>query len=121
MLNLSTYFEKDDNLMITIKAYVCYTCFSWLRPLFSSVNKKMNLSVQENFIEDIDDEKSMSRNSDEIIVLIQRFQQLFDNYINDILNTETLDYFNANDEIERINNLLTTTVHLGDGKLINLI
>lgn len=92
--------------MKTIRAYLCYTCFSWLKPLYSSLNKKMNLSVKEN---NIDEGKTENNTSGEIIVLTRQFQQIFDNYLHDILDIETSDYFKAKNEIERINKLLSTS------------
>lgn len=124
MLNFNTYFELDDNLMKTIKAYLCYTCFSWLKPLYFSLNKKVNLSIEKNCAGDNDEEKTINKNSNEMIILIRRFQQLFDNYIHDILNIETLNYFKAKNEIERINKLLTTSSsahHVGEGMFYKFI
>lgn len=96
------HFESDDKLIKSIRAYLCYTCFSWLKPLYTSINKKLNLPVDEDFT---DKEKYFS----EIIILTHQFQQLLNNYIHDIMNLETSNYFKAKKEIERINQLLTTS------------
>jgi len=73
-----------------------------LKPLYTSINKKLNLSVDEDIS---DKEKYFS----EIIILTHQFQQLFDNYIHDVMDLETSNYFKAKKEIERINQLLTTS------------
>lgn len=91
--------------MKTIRAYVCHTCLSWLKPLCNSFNKKINLSIEEN---DINMEKLENKTYDEIIILTQQFQEIFKNYILDLMDPDTLDYFKAKNEIERINLLLTT-------------
>lgn len=96
------HFELNNNLIKSIRAYLCYTCFSWLKPLYTSINKKLNLSVDEDIS---DKEKYFS----EIIILTHQFQQLFDNYIHDVMDLETSNYFKAKKEIERINQLLTTS------------
>lgn len=103
-LTLDSYvhFELNDNLIKSIRAYLGYTCFSWLKTLYTSINKKLNLPVDEYIS---DKEKYFS----EIIILTQQFQQLLSNYIHDIMDLETLNYFKAKKEIERINQLLTTS------------
>lgn len=101
-LDSYTNFEFNDNLIRSIRAYLCYTCFSWLKPLYTSVKKKLNLPVEEDFT---DKEKYFS----EVIILTQQFQQLFNKYIHDVMDKETLNYFKAKKEIERINQLLTTS------------
>lgn len=88
--------------MKAIRAYLCYSCFSWLKPLLNSLNKKL---VEENVIDVKDNE---NKTSDEIIILTHQFQQLFNNYKNDIMDLKTSDYFKAKKEIERINQLLTS-------------
>lgn len=88
---------------------MCYTCFSWLKPLYTSLNK-------EN---DIDDENNKSL--DEIIILTRQFQQLCQNYIHDVMDYETSNYFKAKKEIDHINNLLTsssTTVNIEGNNLV---
>lgn len=97
-----------DNLMKTIRAYLCYSCFSWLRPLYNSLYKKI---VNKN---DIDVEII----SNEIAILTRQYQQLFDNYINDIMDLKTSDYFKAKKEIERINQLLTSGSSIFSGKFL---
>lgn len=97
-----TNFEFNDNLLKSIRAYLCYTCFSWLKPLYTSIKKKLNLPVDEDFT---DKEKYFS----EVIFLTQQFQQLFNKYIHDVMDKETLNYFKAKKEIERINQLLTSS------------
>lgn len=92
--------------MKTIKAYLCYSCFSWLKPLYISLNKKINSSVEED--DNIDDEIVENKTPGEMIILTQQFQQLFSNYVHDIMDKETSDYYKAKQEIERINQLLTT-------------
>jgi len=94
-------FELNDDLIKSIRAYLCHTCFSWLKPLYTSINKKLDLPVDKDFS---DKEKDFS----EIIILTQQFQQIFKNYIHDIMDLETSNYFKAKKEIERINQLLTT-------------
>ncbi|XP_027854379.1 gem-associated protein 5 isoform X3 [Aphis gossypii] len=101
-LDSYTNFEFNDDLIRSIRAYLCYTCFSWLKPLYTSVKKKLNLPVDEDFT---DKEKYFS----EVIILTQQFQQLFNKYIHDVMDKETLNYFKAKKEIERINQLLTTS------------
>jgi len=103
-LTLDSYahFELNDNLIKSIRAYLCYTCFSWLKPLYTSINKKLGLPVDEDFT---DKEKYFS----EIIILTQQFQQLLKKYIHDIMDLETSNYFKAKKEIERINQLLTSS------------
>lgn len=58
---------------------------------------------------DNDKEEFENNSPEEMIILIHQFQQLYDNYVHDIMNTEILAYFKAKKEIERINELLTTT------------
>jgi len=70
--------------------------------LYTSINKKLNLPVDDDISEK---EKYFS----EIIILTQQFQQLLNNYIHDIMDLETSNYFKAKKEIERINQLLTTS------------
>jgi len=70
--------------------------------LNTSINKKLNLPVDDDISEK---EKYFS----EIIILTQQFQQLLNNYIHDIMDLETSNYFKAKKEIERINQLLTTS------------
>lgn len=89
--------------MKTIQAYLCYTCFSWLNPLYTSLNKKINLPLEETGIEKIE-----NKPFDEVITLIHQFQRLLDKYVHDIVNNETSNYFKAKKNIDRINNLLTT-------------
>lgn len=101
-LNSYVHFELNENLIKSIRAYLCYTCFSWLKPLYTSINKKLNLPVDDDISEK---EKYFS----EIIILTQQFQQLLNNYIHDIMDLETSNYFKAKKEIERINQLLTTS------------
>jgi len=60
------------------------------------------MPVDEDFT---DKEKYFS----EVIILTQQFQQLFNKYIHDVMDKETLNYFKAKKEIERINQLLTTS------------
>lgn len=103
-LDSFVHFESNDNLMKSIKAYLCYTCFSWLKPLYTSINKKISLPVDDDFTD-----KENKKYLNEIIILIHKFQQLFNNYIQDIMDLETSNYFNAKKEIERINQLLTTS------------
>lgn len=104
-LNLYSRFESNENLIQTIRAYLCYTCFSWLNPLYISLSKKINMPVNRD-----NDNKEFKNNSpEEMMILIHQFQQLYDNYVHDIMNTETVAYFKAKKEIERINELLTTT------------
>lgn len=91
--------------MKTIRAYLCYVCFSWLNPIYTSVNKKFNEPVKEN---DIDEEKNENNTYEEIIELTHQFQQLLNNYLHDMIDIETLNYFKAKKEIERIDQLLTT-------------
>lgn len=88
--------------MKAIRAYLCYSCFSWLQPLYNSLNKKI---VKEN---DIIVKNTENITLDEIIFTTHQYQQLFNNYINDIMDLKTSDYFIAKREIERINQLLTT-------------
>lgn len=88
--------------MKAIRAYLCYSCFSWLKPLCNSLNKKI---VEEN---NTNKENSESIISDEITFITHQYQQLLSNYINDIMDIKTSDYFIAKKEIERINQLLTT-------------
>lgn len=99
-------FELDDNLLKTIQAYLSYTCFLWFKPLYTSLNKKLNLTVEENTI---DEEKLKMRTVEEMITLTRKFRQLFDNYSHVIMDHETIAFFEAKEEIERINQLLTTT------------
>ncbi|KAL4096870.1 hypothetical protein QTP88_021745 [Uroleucon formosanum] len=110
-LTLGSYnFELNDNLMKSIRAYLCYTCFSWLKPLYTSINKKLNLPVDK----DISDKEEYFS---EVIILTRQFQQLLNYYIHDIMDIETLNYFKAKKEIKRINQLLTTSsteVNVGD-------
>lgn len=102
-LTLGSYnFELNDNLMKSIRAYLCYTCFSWLKPLYTSINKKLNLPVDK----DISDKEEYFS---EVIILTRQFQQLLNYYIHDIMDLETLNYFKAKKEIKRINQLLTTS------------
>lgn len=56
---------------------------------------------------DNDKEEFRNNSPGEMMILIHQFQQLYNNYVHDIMNTETLAYFNAKKEIERINELLT--------------
>uniref|UniRef100_A0A2H8TR50 Gem-associated protein 5 n=1 Tax=Melanaphis sacchari TaxID=742174 RepID=A0A2H8TR50_9HEMI len=100
-LDLFTHFELNDNFIKSIRSYLCYTCFSWLNPLLTSIKKKLDLPVDENFT----DKEYFS----ETIILIQQFQKLFDNYKHDIMDVETVNYFKAKKEIERINQLLTSS------------
>lgn len=88
--------------MKTIRAYLCYSCFSWLKPVYNSLNKKI---VEEN---DPKIEHSENITYDEINFITNQYQQLFNDYINDIMDLKTSDYFIAKKEIERINQLLTT-------------
>lgn len=104
-LDLYSNFEFNENLMKTIRAYLCYVCFSWLNPVYTSLNKKMNQSVKEN---DIDEGKNENIFYEEIINLTNQFQQLLNNYIHDIIDIECSIYFKAKADIERIDQLLTT-------------
>jgi hypothetical protein len=106
IVNLFANFELNENYMKTIRSYICYTCLSWLKPLYNSINKKINLSIEEN---DIIINKLENKTYDEIIILTHQFREIFKNYIHDLMDPETLDYFKAKNEIERINQLLTTT------------
>lgn len=96
------YFELNNNLIKSIRAYLCYTCFSWLKPLYTSINKKFSLPVDD----DINDKEKYFT---EIIILTHQFQQLLNNYMHDIMDLETSNYFKAKKEIKRINQLLTTS------------
>lgn len=89
--------------MKTIRAYLCYTCFLWLNPLYISYNKKINLLVKKNCIEQID-----NKPFGEMINLFHQFQHLLDKYVHDVVNNEISEYFKAKKDIDRINNLLTT-------------
>lgn len=104
-LDLFANFELNENYMKTIRAYICYACLSWLKPLCNSINKKINLIVEEN---GINIEKLENKTYDEIIMLTRQFQEIFKNYTNDLMDHETFDYFKAKNEIERINVLLTS-------------
>lgn len=88
--------------MKAVRAYLCYSCFSWLKPVYHSLNKKI---VEEN---DPNVEHSENMTSDEIIFITHQYQQLFNDYINDIMDLKTSDYYTAKKEIERINQLLTS-------------
>lgn len=108
-------FELNDDLIKTIRAYLCFTCLLWVRPIYISFNKKINLPVKEN---DTDEKKTENKNPGDIIVLTRQFQQLFNNYLHDLMDSETSDYFTAKKEIERIDKLLTSTVCNGGKVLI---
>ncbi|VVC34354.1 WD40/YVTN repeat-like-containing domain,WD40-repeat-containing domain,Quinoprotein alcohol [Cinara cedri] len=99
-LDLCT-FELNNTLIKTIRAYLCYNCFLWLKLLYTDLNKQ----IKEI---DTDDRNNVNTIYDEIIILTHQFQQLFNNYIHDILDLKTLNYFNAKNEIERINKLLAS-------------
>jgi len=101
-LDSYTNFELNDDLIKSIRAYLCYTCFSWLKPLYTSIKKKLDSPIDENFT---DKDNYFS----EVIILTQQFQLLFNNYIHDIMDVETSNYFKAKKEIERINQLLTSS------------
>lgn len=75
-----------------------------MNPLFVSLNKKLNLPVKENNVV----ETTETNIFDEIIGLTCQFQQLLDKYFNSIMDFETLDYYKAKKDIERINKLLTS-------------
>lgn len=85
---------------------MCYICFSWLKPIFIYVNKKINLLNIKN---DIDEENIENKLLDEIIILTHKFKQLCQNYLHDIMDYESSNYFKAKKEIIRINNLLTSS------------
>lgn len=104
-MDLYSNFEFNDNLMKTIRAYLGYTCFSWFKPLFISLNKKIYLAAEEKTT----DEEELKKTTEEMIVLTRNFRQLFEKYILDIMDIETTVFFKAKKEIERINQLLTTT------------
>lgn len=103
--DLGSNFEFNENLMKTIRAYLCYVCFSWFNPIYTSVIKKINEPVKEN---DIDEGKNENNTYEEIIELTHQFQKLLNNYIHDMIDIDTLNYFKARKEIERIDQLLTT-------------
>lgn len=103
-MDLFANFESDDNLRKTIRAYLCYACFSWFKPLYTSLKKKIDLPIDKN---DLNEKKSENFGISEIVILTQQFQQLFDSFKNDIMDFETSAYFNAKKEVERINQLLT--------------
>lgn len=105
-MNLYATFESNENLMKTIRAYLCYACFTWLKPLYDSLSKKICLSVEEDH--NIDDEIAENKTPEEMTILTQQFQQLFNSYVHDIIDKGTSDYYKAKQEIERINQLLTT-------------
>ncbi|VVC40847.1 Hypothetical protein CINCED_3A004867 [Cinara cedri] len=106
-LDLCSNFELNENLMKTIRAYLGYVCFSWLHPIYTSLNKKINQVLKEN---DIDERKNENyyNNYEEISILTNKFQQLLNNYIHNIIDIETSNYFKAKKEIERIDRLLST-------------
>lgn len=101
-MDVFVHLELNDHLIKSIRAYLCYTCFSWLKPLYTSLNKKLILPINKDYTD-------KGNTFGEIIILTQQFQQLFINYIHDIMDIETLDYFKAKKEIERINQLLTSS------------
>lgn len=116
-MDLFDNFESDDNLMKTIRAYLCYTCFSWLKPLYTSLNKKISLPDEKN---DFDKKQIKNKPFDEMITLTLQFQQLYQNYIHDIMDYETSNYFKAKKEIYRINHLLTgsSTINIKGTSLV---
>jgi len=59
--------------------------------------------MEENCIENI-----KNKHFDEIIILTRQFQCLLQKYTSDIVNNETLNYFKAKKDIDRIDHILTT-------------
>lgn len=115
---MSISFELNDTLIKTIRAYLCYNCFVWLKPIYNDLNTQ----IKEIDTVDKNNENIIIYN--EIIILTQQFQQLFNDYIYDILDVETLNYFIAKKEIKCLNNILAShfSAICGDGKfLISLI
>lgn len=110
MLNSFTIFELNDTLLKTIKAYVCFICFLWFKPLYSDLN---------NQIEGNKDKKNENTICSEIVILTHQFQQLFYNYKHDILDLETLYYFIAKEEIKHVDELLALHFSVGSKFLIS--
>ncbi|XP_050440258.1 gem-associated protein 5-like isoform X2 [Adelges cooleyi] len=105
-------FEHDDNLKKTIKAYICYACFSWLKPLFTSLSKKIKLSFDNK-----DEDSKQLQHLSDILALMKQYRELINTYILDIMDIETSNFFKAKNEIERIDCLLSSSVTNSENNL----
>ncbi|XP_050548887.1 uncharacterized protein LOC126910389 isoform X2 [Daktulosphaira vitifoliae] len=104
-------FVKDDNLLKTIRSYLCFACFSWLNPLYTSLAKKIHLTMSNN---DEESRINQLKHLNEMFKLIRLFQNLSDKYFYDVLDHETIAFFEAKYEIERIDCLLSGSSALVD-------